>query len=548
MKFFKRIFFWLSGAGTESLETCPNWEQRKYVAFGATVLVPTVFAFIACSYALSTITDNWRIIFGVSLAWGFIIMTVDRALLSTYRSYQKWHKKLGQFALRFVVAMLMGLTISHPLTLLLFKDTIQSVVEEKRDTEIEELRNGFAVRKTEADRRIASVEADIAGHRQGWDDSFKAEFLVTEVDKTGAKLHNGEAQTELEKAVEEATAPHRAKIAGIGDRMTGMTAGYTKVQQELDHWQTEFEREVNGQRSGIAGLGPRARSIRDDQLAWRREEAKRLAGVLEHLTTEKAQMESLISGTVTNLNQQFETAAAEEAESLRKEAERIAGLKRKMQEEQAGQFVEQQNALRATISQQIDTRLKDLEQLQKESSAIATDEQDRIVAIRAEPRKDILTQTLALHKLFLAGNEGGQFALTAYLILALLFLLVDTIPIVLKFFSKPGPYDTLVDCDEVRYDKERETFLASYDEYMAKLTSGGLLNLTQNRPLEKALIDGVDRSRVAKEFLESLMELEGSFQQRIASEKASIKGERSTRAAILEQMADTFYEDLHQRM
>ena len=130
MKFFKRIFFWLSGAGTESLETCPNWEQRKYVAFGATVLVPTVFAFIACSYALSTITDNWRIIFGVSLAWGFIIMTVDRALLSTYRSYQKWHKKLGQFALRFVVAMLMGLTISHPLTLLLFKDTIQSVVDD----------------------------------------------------------------------------------------------------------------------------------------------------------------------------------------------------------------------------------------------------------------------------------------------------------------------------------------------------------------------------------------------------------------------------------
>ena len=36
----KRIFFWLSGAGTETLEDCPNWEQRKYVAFGATVLVP----------------------------------------------------------------------------------------------------------------------------------------------------------------------------------------------------------------------------------------------------------------------------------------------------------------------------------------------------------------------------------------------------------------------------------------------------------------------------------------------------------------------------
>ena len=58
MDSLKRAFFWLSGAGTETLEQCPAWEQRKYVAFGATVLVPCAFAFIACAYALSTLTDN----------------------------------------------------------------------------------------------------------------------------------------------------------------------------------------------------------------------------------------------------------------------------------------------------------------------------------------------------------------------------------------------------------------------------------------------------------------------------------------------------------
>jgi hypothetical protein len=36
MHSIKRAFFWLSGAGTETLEQCPAWEQRKYVAFGAT--------------------------------------------------------------------------------------------------------------------------------------------------------------------------------------------------------------------------------------------------------------------------------------------------------------------------------------------------------------------------------------------------------------------------------------------------------------------------------------------------------------------------------
>ena len=72
LKTFKHIFFWLSGAGAETLEQCPNWEQRKYVAFGATILVPTVFAFIACAYAVSTLTDNWRIIIPVAAAWGVV--------------------------------------------------------------------------------------------------------------------------------------------------------------------------------------------------------------------------------------------------------------------------------------------------------------------------------------------------------------------------------------------------------------------------------------------------------------------------------------------
>ena len=121
-RIIRRIFFWLSGASTDALEKCPEWEQRKYVAFGATVLVPTAFAILASSYAMSTLTSDPRVIVPVAILWGFIILTIDRALLATYRSYQPFLRKLSQFSLRLVVAILMGLTISHPLTLLLFKD------------------------------------------------------------------------------------------------------------------------------------------------------------------------------------------------------------------------------------------------------------------------------------------------------------------------------------------------------------------------------------------------------------------------------------------
>jgi hypothetical protein len=147
MHSIKRAFFWLSGAGTETLEQCPAWEQRKYVAFGATVLVPCAFAFIACAYALSTLTDNARVIYPVAAVWAFIILTIDRALLAGYRAYASGFRKLSQFSLRLVVAILMGITIAHPLVLLLFRDTVSSVIEKDRAAEIEVVRAGFQAEK-----------------------------------------------------------------------------------------------------------------------------------------------------------------------------------------------------------------------------------------------------------------------------------------------------------------------------------------------------------------------------------------------------------------
>ncbi|MEM8955806.1 MAG: DUF4407 domain-containing protein [Verrucomicrobiota bacterium] len=554
----KHAFFWLSGAGTEALESCPTWEQRKYVAFGATVLVPTVFAFIACAYALSTLTDNWNVIVPVSLVWSFIILTIDRALLATYRSFQSWTRKFSQFCLRFVVAVLMGLTISHPLTLLLFKDTIHSVVEEKRETEIEQVRNVAENNKADVEIKITELESEIAAQREKWNETFDAQFLIANEeaiagDKIPSSDLSEEQRTELESQLTDATAAYQEKLAATESEMAEQSAEYKTIQSELDFWQVEFEREVNGQRSGIVGLGPRAKSIRDDQLEWRRTEAARLGRVIDGLTNTDAQLRTAIRTTEEAVTNDFLAALAELSAAEKAEYARVASLKQKVQQDQAEGFVAQQDAIRATISTQIDTRLVEMGRLQEELAALATDETERIAAIRAEPRRDLLTQTLALHKLFNVGDEGGRFALTAYLVLALLFMLIDTIPLIVKFFSKPGPYDTLVDCEEVRFDREREAYLESYKKYMEDLAEGRLLHLTQNKPLEKALIEGVDRSRAAKEFLEALLEMEHAFEERMERERERLEAQGpaakySERAQMLEDMAQSFYTDLRGRM
>jgi hypothetical protein len=548
--FFKRLFFWLSGAGTETLEQCPNWEQRKYVAFGATVLVPCAFAFIACAYALSTLTDNPRVIYGVATVWALIILTIDRALLAGYRPFLSWWRKLSQFSLRLIVAVLMGLTIAHPLVLLLFRDTINTVIEEERATEIAQERGKFAVAKENVRVEINKLEATIAAQREKWNETFQAKFIIQDREDADSAIPGLTAaqQTELKAATDEATAPFRTRLELVNKQSDELSPQYAKLQTELGFWQAEFERELNGQRSGLRGEGPRARSIRSDQLEPRREESKRLGALLEHLTAEKATLQTQAREAEKGAIASFETRLAEIENANKAEEERVATLKRKVEENQAETFVVQQDALRDTIKQQIDTRLEELDRAQDELAAVASEERTRIDAMIAEPRKDILTQTLALHGLFRAGNEGGQFAFATYVILTLLFMLVDTIPLIVKFFTKPGPYDTLLDRDEITFDGEHRAFRSSHSRYMETLAAGNLMGVTRNKRLENALVDGVEHSRAAQEFLDALIQMEKSFAEKMRMEQEEAFHAGPEKLAALEAIKKRFYEDMQHRM
>jgi Domain of unknown function (DUF4407) len=549
-KTMKRAFFWLSGAGTETLERCPNWEQRKYVAFGATVLVPCAFAFIACAYALSTISDKPGVIYPVAAVWAFIILTIDRALLAGYRPYLSVFRKMAQFSLRLVVAILMGITIAHPLVLLLFRDTVSSVIESDRAAQIELVRADFDAEKEKVRVRIGSIETLLADQRTRWNESFQAKFILQENDDAGAAIPGLTAaqQAELKAATDEATAPFRARLDVVVKQSDELTPQYTTLQTELSFWQAEFERELNGQRSGLAGEGPRARSIRSDQLEPRREETKRLGALLEHLSAEKATLQTLAREAEAGSIALFEAKLAEIELANKAEGERVAALKQKVESDQADQFVTQQNALRETIKQQIDAQLIELQRTQNELAAVGVEETNRLTAIREEPRRDILTQTLALHRLFQAGNEGGQFAFYTYIILTMLFMLVDTIPLIVKFFTKPGPYDTLVDRDELTFDSEHRAFRQTRSRYMEQLTAGNLIAVTRNPGLEHALVDGVEHTRAAREFLDSLIDMERSFAEKMRAEEEHINHHDPDKRAAIDAIKKRFYDDLHHRM
>jgi hypothetical protein len=552
----RRFFFWLSGAGTETLEKCPEWEQRKYVAFGATVLVPCSFAFIACAYALSTLTNEWRISFGVAAVWALIIMAIDRALLASYRPYLGFFRKIGQFSLRFIIAFLMGLTISHPLTLLLFRDTIQGEIERDRRTEIEAIESATVSQKQTIQGRIAAEETDVANLQKQLDQTFSGnvpdnwELNTKQAGTTVAEAD--QAQAELNAQIGKAKTPATERLAKIDEEMKPLMEQFTAVQTDLDFWQKEYEREINGQRSGFVGVGPRARSVETDQLAWRRVESARLSGMIQNLTAERNRLRTDIAGIESGMLKEFEDRKTESDARQKEERARVAALKKQIQEHQAEALVAQLQLTRNTLSKQIETKLEEVQRLHGETATLAQRTGERVTQIQNASRRDILTQTLALHKLFRQGDGAGDFALYAYAVLTALFMLVDTIPLIVKFFTKAGPYDTLLDRDEILFATEHRLFRDSYDRYAQELNRGSLLCLTQNKPLERALIEGVERSRVAKQFIESLMEMEKSFQERMRLEQEALANasavERESKRAMLEKMASTFYTDLHRRM
>jgi hypothetical protein len=125
-------------------------------------------------------------------------------------------------------------------------------------------------------------------------------------------------------------------------------------------------------------------------------------------------------------------------------------------------------------------------------------------------------------------------------------MLVDTIPLVVKFFCAPGPYDTLVDRDEMTFKADHHGFRHAHQHFLSELKNGRIPFSSRSRDLDHAFSDGVEQTRAAQAFLDSLVEMEHQFHQRLESEAA--RPGSDARPALLEAMKQQFYQSLHARM
>ncbi len=139
MRTLIRNFLWYCATSNkEILEKCPT-EHSKHALIGTLVLLTAVFAFISGSFAMRYMYETdpngaiWAIGFGI--LWAILIFSLDRLLISTIRKdtgmpgkkYSK-NKQGALVILRIALAVVISVVITKPLELWLYEDQINAQI------------------------------------------------------------------------------------------------------------------------------------------------------------------------------------------------------------------------------------------------------------------------------------------------------------------------------------------------------------------------------------------------------------------------------------
>jgi hypothetical protein len=116
------FLWWLGTAEKELLASCVV-DRNRYRIIGLTVLATWSFATLAWTYFWSTITSSGYLSVLLGLFMGFIILTIDRALIKGMNKFNK--SKVAPLLLRSILAITLGTFMAQPAILFMFDKEIK---------------------------------------------------------------------------------------------------------------------------------------------------------------------------------------------------------------------------------------------------------------------------------------------------------------------------------------------------------------------------------------------------------------------------------------
>lgn len=197
----KNFFILCSGADKDVVASCSNGEQNKYAGIGATVFFTAVMAFLASSYALYTVFDNYYMAAGFGLVWGLLIFNLDRFIVSTIKKRDSFKSEFIQATPRIILALIIAVVISKPLEIKIFEKEINSVLlKEKNELALQnknQVTNFFKKDIDQNQAKIDSLKSDIIKKEKEVNDLYSV--YITEAEGTAGTKKLGKGPVYKEK-------------------------------------------------------------------------------------------------------------------------------------------------------------------------------------------------------------------------------------------------------------------------------------------------------------------------------------------------------------
>jgi len=228
---FSKFLWWLSTAEKELLVDCVV-DRNRFRIIGMTVLATWAFATLAWTYFFSTVIDNALLFVALGLFMGFVILTIDRALIKGITKFNK--NKFAPLLFRGVLALTIGTFMAQPALLFMFDKEIKLQTsldnEKKKMQKLNELDTLYKNHKEELTGQIAQLKNEL---NQKYTDVSKArENYIAESDGTGGTGKIGIKDIALAKKKEYEKLD--AEYQGLFNNEQRKINGFEKELQDID--------------------------------------------------------------------------------------------------------------------------------------------------------------------------------------------------------------------------------------------------------------------------------------------------------------------------
>ncbi|PHN01146.1 DUF4407 domain-containing protein [Flavilitoribacter nigricans] len=419
LPFLTHFFSLCAGSDVDVLSKCSKKEQNKHAGIGATVFMTGLVAWISGGYAFHRVffeqagsSESIFVGIALGLVWGLLIFNIDRFLVM---SMQKTQGLWGQIAMalpRLLLAILISFVIAKPIEVRLFEDRIISEILLMKGAEYEErqakLKERFGIPQLENDLLELDTTIEVL------DSLYKSPPAVFQL-----------------KALIPEDSLCQVKLQGIKNTNGGKIS-------ELEQNNVKITREISQINSTIQNLElivsdtlASAESIRNAST-----QSKRLINTRNELYSRRR----INNGVIERLLGEIET-----------QEEECSDIREKISAKEEPYYID--------IRQRLETAKNQKDSLIK---VIAKGKQDleqeflRDTAIIGDSYKPtLLTQIDALSSLTQwkkpIENDEGEIERPSNtlwwtgILISLIFIVIETAPILVKLMSDEGEYDLLVD-------------------------------------------------------------------------------------------------------